>query len=163
MSQNIASNMYEGMASIGKTKAIMTLVSLSIIGILMFICSWYLFTHPSKDVDGIAVADIDSICNLVNKTNKCSTQITYTVNNKQFKGSIVNNIPYSKGSTVNISYDPNNPANVVTRQTPSSMVAIGVSILGCCLIFGGYFNYRMTSNSNAYAAMEGAETLLRTF
>lgn len=163
MSKNIGSVVYDGMASVGRTKSIMNLVCLGIIGILMLICSYYLFTHPSNNVDGTAIASSDSTCNLLNNTNTCTTQILYTINNKPFTGFIIDNIPHTKGSTVNISYDPSNPANVVARQLPSSMVAIGLCVLGCCLIGGGYFNYTMTSNSQAYAAMEGTRAILHRF
>lgn len=160
MAQNIGSTVYDGMASVGKTKATMNMVCLGIIGILMIICSIYLFTHPSNNVDGTAIATNTSSCSFVNNTNRCTTQISYIVNGKTLTGSIVDYTPHTQGSTINISYDPTNPANVVARQPPSSMVAIGIAVVGCLLIGGGYYNYTMTSKSKAYAAMEGTQALL---
>lgn len=138
MSKNIGSTIYDSMARIGNTQVNTTNVVLSIVGVLMLICSVYIFTHPSDNVDGTAMAVNNSVCKQMHKTNSCTTQISYVINGKNLTGSIVDNVPHMKGSTVNISYDPKNPTNVVVRQTPNSIVAIIIAIVGVLLIVAAY-------------------------
>jgi hypothetical protein len=158
MSQNVGSNVYDGMATIGQTGAFIRMLSLCVIGILILICSIYIFTHPSNYINGIATAG-DSFCNPTGNTNICTTKILYTVNGKNYNGTITSNIPYEKGIQVNISYDPNNPTNVTAQQLQSWIMAFICLIIGLCLMSGGYLNYYLTSTSKAYAAMEGVVTL----
>ena len=158
MSQNVGSTVYDGMATVGQTGAFIRMLSLCVIGILILICSVYIFAHPSNYINGTATAD-DSYCNPTGNTNICTTKISYTVNGKSYNGTITSNIPYGKGIQVNISYDPNNPANVTTQQSPSWVMACICLTIGLCLMCGGYLNYYLTSTSKAYAAMEGVATL----
>jgi hypothetical protein len=138
----------------------MHMICLSIFGIIMILCSAYLFTHPSNYVDGTGTATDNSLCSITGKTNTCNTKITYVVNGKNYSGSITGATPYGKGITVNISYDPTNPLNVTDKQSPSWIIAGVLLAVGVCMIGGGYLNYNLTSTSKEYAAYQGAQTLL---
>ena len=157
--QNVGNDIYDGMATIGKTTAILQMICACIIGIALMACGIYMFTHPSNYVNSNGIVTNCS-CNQTGTTIRCDVTLTHFVNGISYTGNALSNTLYQNGTTVSISYDPNNPSNISIGQTHGSLVSIILCVMGLCIMIGGCVNYYLTGVSKTYAAVSGASNML---
>ena len=164
-------SMYEASAALGKAQSIGGLIVSIIIGLVCFGIAFYLFTNLDKNLKTTKANILKSTCstlrsNQSNQSNQsvsylCSLDISYVVDNKEYKGSILTNSStfYTSGGTIDVSYDMTNPNNVKQKQPSSILIGIILLIVGILCLFGGIFNYYLNSTSKAYAATSGINTV----
>ena len=142
---------YDGAAKVGKAKSIAGMVIGIIAGVIFIGIAIYMLTHMNKNLQSGIANIVKATCNqVINKSNNtysmsysCSLDISYVVNNKEYKGTIVTNgsNSYLTGGTVEISYDINNPLNVSEKKTSSILFGVIFIIVGILLSeFVGIFS-----------------------
>ena len=160
----------DGFATLGKVQSIGTLVICSLLSILFFGISYYLFTHINKNLKSGLATVVKAQCSQIKNTptslsNRCTLDISYVVDNKEYKGSIITEggTFYTNGNTVPISYDSQNPSNVTAKQPSSIITGIIFLFVGIFCLFIGIYSYFLTSSSNDYAVASGINSIQSLF
>ena len=84
--------------------------------------AFYLFTNLDKNLKTTKANILKSTCSTLRSNQSvsylCSLDISYVVDNKEYKGSILTNSStfYTSGGTIDVSYDMTNPNNVKQKQ-----------------------------------------------
>ena len=156
-------SIYTGLSDVGKAKSAIGLIFGIIISIILIAVAIYLFTKNQKDIVNSTAKVTSSTCSQSGKSISCQLGIAYTVDKKDYTGSIstLTSTKYTTGMDVPISYNSKNPLDVTYKQVNDKTVAfilLGVAVL---LLLITSVSYYMTSRSKAYAAFEGAEGIAK--
>ena len=117
----------------------------SLITIILIVVGVYLINYKNNDIQsGIAtITKVNcGISRYLSIRYSCSLDITYIVNNKEYKGMILprkRTISYTPGETIPISYEINNPSNVSELQPGYLIYGIICLIFGILWLFGAVF------------------------
>ncbi len=167
--QSIGSSIYEGSATLGKVQSYVGLFIFGSISIILVIVAIYLFSVNESNLIDSRGTILSATCNRVmgsagrNMSYSCDVQVRYNVGGKDYVTNIITNgsTPYYSGSTIDITYDSNNPNQATEKKLRDKTLAF--ILLGIAILLGGgaYANYYMTSHSKAYAATKGASAVMR--
>jgi hypothetical protein len=165
--KKLGSEIYSGAASFGKVWAIIGAVMSTLIGIGMIIIGITILVHkdrnPHTTATVIACPKPDNNCcdawtdaNNVRQYS-CVLQVKYNVNGKDYTKVIntTGTTQYNVGSTVPISYDPNNPQDVKTSFPPPHWLGWVLIVLALIVIFGSWVWVWLTRKYKFAAAAQG--------
>jgi len=154
---------YSGAAQLGRVWSLIGAVFGTILAILMGGGGVYLlFIDKSKYTASTTGTVESATCTQHQQQNSvsysCDVQVHYTVDNHLYVKSetLTSGTQYSKGMSVTVLYDPQNPANAEIKPALTSkdwgFILIGVSMLVLLLSWGTYW---LTRRYKSFAALEG--------
>lgn len=158
--QNTVNTINSGIAAYGRTKTYLNTAIASVISICFIIVGVYLLRSSLKNKDKIkstqarieSIVDEDIIPSR-RRSRSYIANISYKVNDKEYKKNITLNSYESIGSFITVYYDINDPNNVTaTSNTTTGLVGGGMIL--CALLLCGFmfFNSYMVSKSDIAAS-----------
>jgi len=148
-----AQGVYNGLAEVGKLKATIGLVVA--VCVALSCCASGGMALSDKHTAQVT-ATISNV-NCASATTTCVAPANYSVSGNTY--SIQTTWPTNKTpATVQVSYDPKNPADGIQGQT-SSIVGIGMIVTGFLIVLCGYLIYRLTMAYKPLAAVEGVNAV----
>jgi len=162
-------SVYNTTSEIGKTTTTVQFYIALCLGLILACWGSYFVSQKSTLENGIATitsTKCDPITKIENgKTTisySCDLGISYVVKGKTYVGKLITNTssPYTLNSTIEISYDPNNPLVVQPRQMSGTMGSISCCI-GVTIVCAASLNYYFASKSKAYATYQGASSIAK--
>ena len=158
--QPLSQQIYDSTADFGVFMALLGLIGASVIGFIMFCVGIYLIftngTHSKKTQANVMNSKCDIYKDNKNRTHKdCNTTLQYTVNGKEYENTLQTSKLQSKGTSVEILYNPENPSDSVMKTGARRIVAyilIGVSLL---IVAGAIIRYYIVKNYKVAAAATG--------
>lgn len=116
-----------------------------------FIAVAMIFIAPWKYTQHVLGTIIDTFCQTVIDTRnrdsssafkrKCSYMVKYTVNDKTYDGTYADtsssfwSIPYSQGQSIDLHYNPENPADHSFHRTGRWIGAVVLTLIGLAIAF----------------------------
>ena len=166
----LGDEIYSGAAEVGQIKTTIGLIIGSIVGVVFIAVGIYLeFFNKNKHTKDILATITDANCTSVATRNSvyihCSLNIKYTVNDKEYKGSVnTNDTTHIKDSTIKVYIDPVNPSDV-SMQSLSGDKTIGlfVIIFGLFAIGVSVFSWWLSRKYKFFAAAEGVSMGVNMF
>ena len=159
MSNNLASQLYSGVADLGKARAASGLVVGIIVCILFFTTGFYAISlHDTRTTS--AIINNTKCTYDANNAVSCLSDLTFNVDKKTYYSSLNENKYRNKGDTIIIKYNPSEPSNIISNDSLSSqkfgsiLMVVGILFL-LCTIGMYYFTYKY----KPIAAMQGIDTI----
>lgn len=160
----------DGLATYGRIKSIIGLIVGICFGCIMAVIGYELYEHPQKETQKVIGTALDlSTCQVIQDGNRsshieCNTSVEYTVDDKKYTTNINTKTRYSKGSDVDLNYDPKNPADVVAPENMRPpMLGIGLISCGIFIIFAAGVNVYFAQKSKTYATVSGVGSIMSAF
>ncbi len=166
---DLATDLYEGAASFGKFKAVLSLIIGIIISVILIGAAIYFYTRDESHLIDTKGTIVTANCQEYTNEKKeisynCTLDINYTVDDKMISGKIstISKIKYFPNTTIEITYDKSNPVDVslkIFRSHHISYILICVAII--ILISSGIYYY-INSTYKIMAASDAASSILGT-
>lgn len=167
MPNEIANDLYEGTAKLGKIQSYVSLIVIIIIGVILILCSFnYFFSNEKYNV---IRGKIESIkCNTTTINNKpqtsCTLELSYTIDGIKYKSTLnTNTSTYSSNQEIDIEYLESNRNNIRIPSLSNQMIGLISSGVALVIIGGAYYNYYLTTESKVYASSQGVSTIYNKF
>ena len=164
----IGETIYDSAATFGRIMAFVRMVTGSIIGIVMIAVGIYLVRNKAAQSVNTTAEVATAECKTVEvgtpkkprSTVRCDLTVTYTVNGKQLTTPLTDEgTSYSKGSIVNIQYNPDNPSDIRLKQAANKTVGIILIVIGLVIMLGSIIWFIITLKYKIAAAGEAAMTV----
>lgn len=161
---NLANEVYDGAATIGKAAAVVGLIIASLIAVIMIIISISIIRAPPDTRTTAATGTIKSVACRTDQNGKiCSFNIDYTVDVKTYTLFATSSTDYAIGNTIGILYDPAHPENARLAADAGNLKIFGWIILAVATVIVAFAigNWWLTTKSKAYAAIDGVGAVAR--
>ena len=128
---DFASEVYENTSSLGRIISLISLIIGIIVAIILFICAFTYQSTPDKPSTTATI--LSSTCTTIINNNKteysCILNLKYIINNKEYTNyiSTQSNIYYNQNTTVDITYELDNPNKIYLK----SLDNMTISIISC--------------------------------
>lgn len=156
----LESEAYSGMATVGKIRSyFMAVLAVLIMLVMCYLGYWWMDTNNVRVAGTITTINSSHTAVSTTSNGTSTTFIASVVVKYDYKGTrtatmqLSGSRPFGVGQTVELSINPGNP----TTPSEASPWWIGPAFIGVGLLVGvsGCVNAYMTSESKAYAAVEG--------
>lgn len=158
-SESTASMVYSGVATYGRIRVIIGSIGGGLICLGLIAGGIYIVLHKDNHTSTASALVYNSKCSLIgNNQYMCNFTLTYSANGIKYSSqqSGTYNYPILEGSSLGISYNPNDPNDIMIGTPPSK--AMGVILIVSGVIVGlitGLILY-FTMKYKEFAAVEGA-------
>jgi len=165
MSSNLGEEIYSDSASFGRIMTYIYSVILTGISLLLIYVGVKILKTPQTYTGKTSakVNTVDCTKNIVNSSNgssttyNCSISVTYKVNDVDYTTSLQDASSYEikTGDSVNIEYNPTNPADSRISQISSKTLGWGAIILGVIILLGTIVHVYLVRRYKFFAAGTG--------
>lgn len=157
---------YDAAATFGRVVAFLKMLLGIIIGIVLTVIGVVLIRQKDTYVKTTGKVREPKCQTLTEKDSKgrstqrveCTSKIEYTVNSKNYSGSLILNYSVAEGQTVDIQYNPENPNDIRQPQVKPKTVGIILIVIGLVIMFGTVIWFILALRYKVVAAGTGAAT-----
>ena len=160
---NVGQKAYDGAAEYGTFMAFVGMITGGLISFILIGIGGYLLATKAKYSATVSGTVAKANCNIVqndkNTSYQCTLDVTYKVDGKDFKESIIANNKYVDGQSVSLAYDPSNPRDVIIKGLSRKAVGGILVGIGAFIIGSSVFHYYITRRFKMAAAASGVSNI----
>ena len=170
--QGIGQTLYQDAASLGRFKALVTLILGSVICVVLVLLGVYKKMYYRYTVS--TTATISQVTNCMNIAPKnpdsvyeCTVALSYKIGDKSYEHpsfNALNKKAYVNGDKITIYIDPSNPQDFSTKtKEQNSSDGTILIVIGILILLSAYLFYWLSNRYTLFAAAEGTGTAAGIF
>ena len=130
----------------------------TLIAIILIIIAIFSFEKKNNKTALIKATITNASCTPEGNENSCIITLAYTINGKNYQSNIHtrSKTNYTKGQTIDIEYDPNNPQDIQLKTIGSTTLAIILIVIAIVLLIIGWGYFYLVRKNRGFGEVSGA-------